>query len=512
MNEFIANAETAYASRQYAESLTWFEKALEKDPNDLYALSRAGAICVSLSRFEDALKYFGRAKDLDPQNGDNLFNFGNACFFNHDYAGALAEYAEAERVGCSEDVTPRLYYQMAMLCSLRQDIRSAQVYFRKCESADKSGMISLNPDLISEKLKLYMASQDYENAAKTAAQLVAIQPTEFRNYMVCFSIRMAERNYAAAEKTLADAEAYADLTEENRFDLDIQKAAVWVSVGEEDAAQKKASFEKAADLLRARLQGDVTDDQRNQLRMMLSDIYLKDEQYDRAIASLQAVLNPEAVPQETAEAAAKDLGELTPEEIEEMLREDMERIQEKIDTGEIDADMGAYARVEYDEGGNERHVYDDDVFAAPASAPESAEAPDNSAAETKELSAELREKVHFSLLTAFLGKEDFESAAKFAELLKHSNNKYYHDYGVYTSALCGRKRGLPAEQVEREYAEAIAYFRNQTFADPRNTLAAIFRARLYAEQGKTEKAKEIANLLADADRESVLQYLEACRA
>lgn len=512
MNEYLSNAETAYSNKQYAEALSWYIKFLNETPDDIYALSRAGAICVPLGKFEDALKYFGRAKKLDPNNGDNLFNYGNACFFNRDYTKAFSEYVEAEKIGCSDDVTPRLYYQMALLCSMRQDVRSALVYFQKCEAADKEGLIAINPDLISEKMKLYMSTQDFENAEKCAAQLVAIQPTNFRNYMVYFSILMAHKNYAIAEKVLSDAEEYSELTDEYKFTLMLQKASLLVAIGEADSRQTETTFAKAIELLESQLHSSaLSDDQNKQLILTLSEIYLKDAQYDKAISLLGSILNSGTVKPIEIEKVAP-IHELSSEEIEELIREDMKRIQEKIDTGEIDGDMGAYATIEYDEEGNERHVYDDDVFSSLDSAPkQNEERSETSVGGTPDVSVSFRERIHFTLLSAFLGKEDFENAAKIANILKHSDNKYYNYYGIYTSALCELKLGRPAELVDRKYAEAIAFFRTKTFSDPTDSLAVIFRARLYAEQGKVEKAKEIANLLSETDKEAVLQYVEQCK-
>jgi len=127
------------------------------------------------------------------------------------------------------------------------------------------------------------------------------------------------------------------------------------------------------------------------------------------------------------------------------------------------------------------------------------------------LPKELREKVIFTLLSCHLAKDEFDAAQKLANALKHSDNKYYNYFGIYTSAMTERKLTGSSDIADRKYAEAIAFFRNKTFADATDTLACIFRARLYAEQGKYEKASEIAYLLADADRKSVLEYIENCK-
>ena len=78
IKELLTNAEIAFANKQYDSALQWYQKVLEAPPDDVYVLSRAGALCVPLGKFREAMLYFGRAKELDPDNGDNAFNYGNA--------------------------------------------------------------------------------------------------------------------------------------------------------------------------------------------------------------------------------------------------------------------------------------------------------------------------------------------------------------------------------------------------------------------------------------------------
>lgn len=70
---------------------------------------------------------------------------------------------------------------------------------------------------------------------------------------------------------------------------------------------------------------------------------------------------------------------------------------------------------------------------------------------------------------------------------------------------------LKMNDTDKKYAEAIAFFRNKSFADHSDVMAVLFRARLYAEQGKYEKAKELALLLAESDQKSLMDYIEKCK-
>ena len=512
VNNYLLNANIAFNNKQYNEALGWYQKVLEKKPDDLYALSRAGAICVPLGKFEEALKYFGHAKELDPKNGDNAFNYANACFFNKDNVGAFAAYVEAEKLGCSEDVIPRLYYQLALLCSMRQDVKSALVYFKKCEEADRGGMISLNPDLISEKMKLYMVLQDYANAGKCAAELVAIQPTQFRNYMIYFSIVMANKDFDKAEKVLKNAQIYAETSTDDNVTILLQLAALYVARAEHDTTSRDRHFEQAINILEKQINvARLSQGQMVNVLLTLAEVYLKAGEYSKAIKCLQFILKGRVTLQPKTEE--KDMvGELSPEEIEAMMQADMDMIQEKIDTGELSADLGLYAEMEYDEYGNLVPKYDETMFSLlnnfdGAETEPPVEKQNNSV--SFEITVDIREKVYFTFLSCYLAMDDFKSAEKYAIALRHSGNTYYNYYGVYAYAMISGK--LKMNDADKKYAEAIAFFRNKSFADHSDVMAVLFRARLYAEQGKFEKAKELALLLAESDQKSLMDYIEKCK-
>lgn len=114
-------------------------------------------------------------------------------------------------------------------------------------------------------------------------------------------------------------------------------------------------------------------------------------------------------------------------------------------------------------------------------------------------------------LTCYMAMDDFKSGETFAVILKHSSNKYYNYFGLYSATMLYRKINGDTEMAKQKYAEAIAFFRNKSFSDHTDSLAVIFRARLYAEEGKYEKASELGHLLAEADRNSIASYIEECK-
>lgn len=516
--EAMTNAEVAFSNENYALALEWFRKALEEKPDDLQALSRAGTVCVPLDKYDESFEYFQKVMDLNPENGDNAFNLGNAYFFHGDYGKALELYAEAEMKGCSEEAKPKLYYQMALLCSIRQDVKSALVNFQKYENTDTTGTASLNPDVISEKIKLYMMAEDYDNAEKYAVQWIAVSPAELRSYMVYFSILMAKQKYSKAEQIIDDAEKYAVLDDKQNIALKIEKVALLSALADSDSANAETHLQDAYDLIIELLE-NVSSSQKNELTLTLAEVCMKMNHYEEAIKTASTLLEKNKAFEETKMNQNKmSYEELDEAEIDAMTEEDMQLIDDKISSGEIDESIGEYAEVYYDEDGKPVRDYPEGVFEESIDTENKADEISekvNTEAEEK-LTADYYDRLYFTLLSCYTTIEDYKNAYRFGGMLKNSENVYYAYFGRYTEAFSMKKLAelsveFSKEDAEKQYAEAIAFYRRQMLQNPNNNYAVIFRARMYAEIGKFVKAEEMANLLNLDEKEAVMEYITGCR-
>ena len=537
IKSFISNADMALANKQYETALKWYQDALEIDTDNIYCLSRCGAITAGLQRFNEAVDFMRRAYEAAPDKGDSAFNYGNSCLFKKDYTKAFEMFVEAEQLGCSEDVLPNLYLQMGLICSMRHDAESANVYLDKCAKADKTGLLMLNPDIISERLNIYTATGDYKRAAKTAAELVAAAPTVYAYYMLQFGIVISKQDYAAADKILNEAERYAKMTDEEKMNLLLQKASLYVVMADADPKMQSGKMEEAAALL---IKGrDMSSDKqtRDLASVSLAEVYNRLERFDDAVAVLREVIGietmdtiilpaqDEAAPQPQTEALPED-ADIAPTdedyaEIDQQLETDMQVLQDKIAEGVIDPYMEP---VTYgvNEEGMEIPYFDDSAFgnlARPAiedvpaeeetvQEPQEAEA----AEENGSMEDAFHDRTLYALLTALLGKNDFASARRCGAVLMNCKTPGYAYYGRYAEAVSSFKLDGMTEETKMKYARAIAFFRNRTFANAKDTLAAVLRARLYAERGDYEKAEELSGLLAEQDRKTLLAYIEKCRA
>ncbi|WP_048059104.1 tetratricopeptide repeat protein [Methanococcus vannielii] len=75
--------------KEYNESLKCFEKALELDPNEDIDLKNAGWVFYDLNDYQKALYYFEKALELDPTSQGAMRGIQMTCFYGRKYRTAI---------------------------------------------------------------------------------------------------------------------------------------------------------------------------------------------------------------------------------------------------------------------------------------------------------------------------------------------------------------------------------------------------------------------------------------
>jgi len=82
------NGLESYQNGKIDEAISYFEKVLEIDPNHVDALSNIGGLFITIGKHDEALSYFDRALEIEPNHVGSLSNKGSAL-------GSLGEYDDA---------------------------------------------------------------------------------------------------------------------------------------------------------------------------------------------------------------------------------------------------------------------------------------------------------------------------------------------------------------------------------------------------------------------------------
>lgn len=524
--EAVSNADIAFANAKFENAAAWYDKALKEAPNDEYSLSKAGTALVSVGKFDEAFVYFQRAVDAGPDNGDNLFNLANAYFFSGDIPKAMEYYTQAELKPCSDDVKARIYYQLALMCSIKMDYSNALINYQKYEDADKTGQAAIDTDVISERVSLYIKLEDYDNALKYTVKWLGLAPSDLKCYIVYFNLLMAEEQYDKALAALADAEKYAVKSPQEQYAVDVCKANFYAAASGSEADKDGSFNDKAYELMNELIVSEYgSPEEKNELVLALGELCITMQKVDEAIQLMQMLVDDSQPEPAAAPASGGDV-KVDPAEVDALMTEQLASMEAKLAAGEISDDLGDNVPVNYDENGQPVRDYPEGAFGEDENGYKLPDfkGVDMAALEAEDAEEEARSKaafvskVNFTLLTCYAFKEDYEQTLKYARLVKNTpDNTYYSFFGRYSEAYAIKKlaeqgKGFTKEQADRKYQEEMAFFRVQMLnANADSAYALIFRTRMYAETGKFDKALELAELMTDTDKAALAEYVEECR-
>ena len=206
MNEqiqtLIANSRLAFVQGKYQEALDIAKDAIKVDPNNADAYLCAGNANMSFEN-DIAIKYYQKAVECEPENGDRYFHLGYALATNSQSAEAIAIFAKADEIGCSPEVTGQLYKILGMLCFDLKKYDDAVVNLCKAET-----IIGIDIEILQRKALSYGMLGEYTKGLEVANQIKLFAPSEYLGYRIAKEILLLQNRNEEAEEEIDRAERF----------------------------------------------------------------------------------------------------------------------------------------------------------------------------------------------------------------------------------------------------------------------------------------------------------------
>lgn len=494
IKQLISSSQLAFMNQQNDVALSLATQAIRLEPNNADAYKCAGNACMSLERYDEAIRNYSLAAKYDPNNGNRYFDLGFAFASNEKLADALKNLAKADELGCTPENLVQLYNLLGILCFDIGRYNDALINLDKAEQ-----LAGVNMDILQRKAIIYGINNDIRNGLQVANQMKLMGPSDYIGYKLAFKLLVQAKRLDKAEKELEKAEKYAIPTMDFYFD----KMTFELEQYEED--KDEAHFHAALNIidhalktLKPEVSGTV------ESYINAAEIYLQLENPDRTISCLNAAQAPVSAYNNGFEVVESELNEpapLTEYDIEEMIEEDRERIADEY--GEYGLEELAES-IEPDEEGNREYFT------------EIEEEPEESVSVYKleeqedfELTAENTDQINRLYIGAYTLKKDFDKVIEYAKVLQASENEQYLYIGKYTEANALKMLGAPDWQAK--YEEVIKFFRNVMIKDPTDLTAVAFRVQCYIDIQNFAEAEELCGLLAKEAGAPLLEKIEKAK-
>ena len=165
--EVISNSRVAFINGQMAEAFKLAKEAIKLDENCADAYQCAANVCMSLSRYEDAIEYYQKAVNCDPNNGNRYFSLGYAQASVNKIAEAMQNFAKADELGLNEDAAGQMYHILGIVNQEFGKLDDALINLKKSEL-----IIPADMDILKRKAVIYGLLDEITNGLQTANQWI----------------------------------------------------------------------------------------------------------------------------------------------------------------------------------------------------------------------------------------------------------------------------------------------------------------------------------------------------
>lgn len=488
-SQLLADSRLAFLNQQNDTALNLAKEAINLEPRNPEAYKCAANACMSLERYDEAVKNYSLAVKNDPNNGNRYYDLGFALAATEKLADAMKNLAKADELGCIPENLVQLYNLLGIVCFDIGRYDDALINLGKAEQ-----LIGVDMDILQRKTIIYGMKDDIRNGLLTANQIKLIAPSEYLGYKLAFKLLVQAKRLDAAGTELEKAKKYATPT------MDYYEDYMTYELEKYNNDKDKAHFNAALAVIEKALKA-VKPTVTNAIESYINaaEIYLQLENPDRTIDCLNAAQNPVGAYNNGFEIIVntEEPAPLTEYDIEDMIEADKEKIANEL--GDYGLEEMA-ENIEPDEDGNREYLTEIED-----------EPQDNAAAykldesEKVEFSSENTDQINRLYVGAYTLKKDFDKVIEYSRLLQASENLHNSYIGKYTEANALKELG--SSDTEKKYEELIKFFRNAMIKDPTDILAVTFRVQCYIDIGNYAEAEEMCTLLTKEIKEPLLEKI-----
>ena len=490
--DLIADSRLAFLNQENETALNLAKRAIALEPKNPDAYKCAGNACMSLARYDEAIKNYSQAVKYDGSNGNRYYDLGFAQATAEQTVNAMNSFARAEELGCLPENLVQLYNVLGIICFDIGRYDDALVNLSKAEQ-----LLGVDLDIMQRKAVIYGIKNDIRNGLHTANQIKMVAPSDYLGYKIAFKLLIQAERLETAEKELQMAQKYAGSSIDycmDRITLELEKYRQ-----DSDQAHFITAL-KIIDESMKTLQPSIKDVIESYINA--AEIYLQMENADRTIACLNAAWNPADAYNNGFEVMEiqSEIHELSDYDVEDMISEDRMKIEEEL--GEYGLE-DLVQSVEPDEDGNREYlteIPDEPQEDRTAYRLEGQEA---------QYTADHIDQINRLYVGAFTLKKDFDKVIEYARKLQTSESLQHRYMGKYTEANAMKELGMP--DAASKYEEIIKFFRNAMIKDPTDMLAVSFRIQACIDLGRYDEAEQMCSLLNRDTRQPLMQKIQEAK-
>lgn len=479
--ELVSNAQMAFLNGKLQEAFSLAKEAIKLDPECADAYQCAANVCMSLSRYEDAIEYYSQAVRCEPDNGNRYFNLGYAQASVNKIADTMQSFAKADELGLSEDAAGQMYHILGIVNQQLGKLDDALINLKKSET-----LVPADIDIMKRKAVIYGIKDDISNGLNVANQMKLFAPSDYSGYQVAYILLKQANRMEDAFKELV----YARRNLMNfPFDLCSDMINFELTAYQKDHDPNR--FQRALTYIKHYLKAEKpTQQEVMESYVEAAELYLQLNDADNVLMCLKAAENP---------VFSYNNGVLYYEYQPEQA--DANSI-----LNEMNANLYRYEQLSTEQLETMRN---NGTYLTPIGSDDSESGEYKLADEKIVIILENKDRINRLYVGAYTLKEDFRKVMYYALELQKSQQEYLVELGWYTEAKA--MKDMKLDGWHEKYAEVQKKLRNAILKDPSDLNAMTLRVRCLIDTEQYDEAKEKCSYLKKELQEPLLEEINKAK-
>lgn len=479
--ELVSNSQLAFLNGRFQEAFNLAKEAIKLDDKCADAHQCAANVCMSLGRIEDAIEYYQKAVECEPDNGNRYFNLAYAQASLNKIAEAMQNFAKGDELGLNEDAAAQMYHILGIMNQQLGRLDDALINLKKSEL-----LIPADLDVMKRKAAIYGIKDEIYNGLNVANQMKLIAPSDYSGYQVAYiMLKQADRLEDAFKELVYARKNLMDFP----YDLCSDMINFELTAYEKD--QDVERINRALQYIKHYLKMEKpTVEEVVACYLAAAELSLQMEDADRVLECVRGAEKP---------VFSYNNGVLY-YEYEPVV------LDENSILNEMNANLYRYEQLSVEQLEAMRNS---DTYLSPVEDNATDNKEHKLSEEAYEIAPDDRDRINRLYIGAYTIKEDYRKVMLYALELQKSQQENLVELGWYTEAKAMKE--LKLDGWLEKYDEIQKKYRNAILKDPTDLNAAMLRIRCLIDTEKYEEAEEKCKYLKEEFQKALMEEINVAR-
>jgi len=199
--DYYSIGEALFYQKSYEGAISFFQKEVEKNPNNEDAYILMGIANLNLNKIDRAILIYKKVIKINSKNSLAHYNLGVAYSANKNIKDAQKSYEKAIEIDIKDH---KSYLQLGRIYHTKGELSDAIVSYRKVIGIEKNDIVDYKVDAYNNLGIIYLYQQKFEKTIEAYRASIELNPKNEKGYLSIANIYFDKKEYSKALEAVSN--------------------------------------------------------------------------------------------------------------------------------------------------------------------------------------------------------------------------------------------------------------------------------------------------------------------